>query len=184
MGKKSRVLIVASPFLIILFGAVAYEYGYLRVRSELADLQDEVSTKTKILAKYKTQIAEKPHLEEKLAAMRAARKADNAKMIEGQTPSIAAASLQNAITGMITARGGKTSSERAEKTEDVGKFKVVTVTIDAIFPDTRVLSDTLYTIETQVPYLVVRELDVRIMNFKDPRELTVKLKLSGLMGGT
>jgi hypothetical protein len=104
-------------------------------------------------------------------------------MIEGQTPSLAAAALQNTIKGMITARGGTISSERAEKPEDTGKFKMITVTIDAILPDTRALGDTLYAIETQTPYLVVRELDTRIRNFKEPRDLMVKLKVSGLTGG-
>jgi hypothetical protein len=60
---------------------------------------------------------------------------------------------------------------------------MVTVTIDAILPDTRALGNTLLAIETQTPYLVVRELDVRIRNFRDPKDLTIKLKVSGLTGG-
>jgi hypothetical protein len=57
------------------------------------------------------------------------------------------------------------------------------VTVDAVLPDTRALADTLYAIETQTPYLAVRELDARIRNFREPRDLTVKLKVSGLTGG-
>jgi hypothetical protein len=183
MGKRSRILLIAVPLMIILIGAVVYEYGYLRVQSELTDLKDVVSAKSKILAKYTELIAEKPRLEETLAARRETRKAENSKMIEGQTPSVAAASLLNVVKGMITSRGGSIASERVEKPEAAGKFKIIAVTFDAVMPDTRALTDIIYAIETQTPYLVVRELEVRIRNFKDPRDLTVKLKVSGLMGG-
>jgi general secretion pathway protein M len=183
MGKRSRILVIAVPLLIILFGAVVYEYGYLRVQSELRDLKDSVSAKSNILAKYKALIAEKPRLEEKLASERETRKAENSKLLEGQTPSVAAAALQSAVKGMITSRGGTIASERVEKPEGTGKFRTITVTFDAVVPDTQILAGTIYAIETQTPYLVVRELDVRIRNFKDPRDLTIKLKVSGLLGG-
>ena len=74
------------------------------------------------------------------------------------------------------------NSERVEKAEEVGKFKVISVTVDAVFPDIRALSDTLVTIETQTPYLVVREVDVRVRNYTDPKDLIVKLKVAALAG--
>jgi hypothetical protein len=146
-------------------------------------MENTESVKLRTLEKYINLIADKPRIEEKLAAMRETRKAESTKMIEGQTPSVAAATLQNSVKGMITARGGSISSDRVEKPEDAGKFKMITVTVDAVLPDTRALGDTLYAIETQTPYLVVRELDTRIRNFKEPRDLMVKLKVSGLTGG-
>jgi hypothetical protein len=183
MNKKSNILVVAIPLMIILLGAVIYQYGYLRVQTELTAMEDTTAVKAKTLEKYMSLIADKPRMEEKLNVLRETRKAENSKMIEGQTPSLAAAALQNTVKGMITARGGTISSERTEKPEDTGKFKMVTVTIDAVLPDKRALGDTLYAIETQTPYLVVRELDARIRNFKEPRDLMVKLKVSGLTGG-
>jgi hypothetical protein len=183
MKKSSKILIIAIPLMIILFGAVIYQYGYLKVQSELTGMEDAASVKAKILEKYMTMIADKPLIEQKLAARKEARKAENSKLIEGQTPSVAAAALQSTVKAMITARGGGISSERVEKPEDTGKLKMITVTIDAVLPDTRALGDTLYAVETQTPYLVIRELDVRIRNFKEPRDLMVKLKVSGLTGG-
>ncbi len=183
MRKSSRILWIAVPLMIVLFGFVAYEYGYIKVESELTDLKDAASSKSKILAKYGVLIAEKPGIEKALATMRETRKAENSKMIEGQTASVAAAGLQTAVKGMITASGGTIASERVEKPEDAGNFKMISVTFDTILPDTRALTDTIYAIETQTPYLVVRELDIRIRNYKDPRDLTVRLRVSGLMGG-
>jgi len=183
MKRNSKILMIALPLMAVLAGAVFYEYGYLRVRSELSVMKDITDTKTQTLIKYVTLIADKPRLEERLAASREARKADTSKLIEGQTPSVAAATLQNTVKSMITARGGTISSERVERPEEIGKFKVITVTVDAVLPETKALSDALYAIETQTPYLVVREIDARIRNFREPRDLLVKLKVSGLTGG-
>lgn len=183
MKNKNKMLFIAVPVMLILLGSVFYEYGYLQVRSQLNDLEDNVSVKTKMLTKYKTIIAQKAELEKRLAALIELRKTEILKTIEGQTPSIAAASLQDMVKGMITARGGTISSERAEKLEETGKFKIITVTIDAVLPDTRALADAIYAIETQSPYLVIREMDTRIRAFKEPRDLTIKLKVSALTGG-
>jgi hypothetical protein len=183
MKSKSNILLIAIPFMIILLGAVIYEYGYLRVQSELIEREDAASVELKTLKKYMALIADKPRIEAKLTALKEVRKAENSKLIEGQTPSVAAAALQSTVDVLITSRGGTISSERVEKLEEAGKFKIITVTVDAVLPDTKALSDTLHAIETQSPSLVVRELDARIRNFREPRDLTVKLKVSGLTGG-
>jgi hypothetical protein len=183
MKKNSTILIMAIPIIVLLLGAVIYQYGYLRVQSDLTDMGDAVSVKSRILEKYVGLIADEPRLERQLAGLKEIRRTENAKVIEGQTAPLAAAALQSNITEMITSRGGSVSSERAEKTEEAGTFKMVTVAIDAVLPDIMVLEDALYAIEMQIPHLVVRELDVRIRNMKEPKDLTVRLKVSGLTRG-
>jgi hypothetical protein len=55
--------------------------------------------------------------------------------------------------------------------------------MDVTFPDVSVLTDILNSIETRTPSLVVKELDVRIRDFKNPKELMVKLDVSAITGG-
>ena len=181
--KKSKTLIVSIPLAIILMGLLTYQYGYLRIQSELATIREEQAIKTKTLEKYINLISEKPVLEKKLAALKEARKADNSKLIEEQTPSLAAAQLQEIVKSTITGRGGTISSERVGKPEDFEKFKVISVSVDAVIPDSRVLSEILYSIETRTPYLVIKELDTRVKNYRDPRELMVKLDVTALTSG-
>ncbi len=183
MQKNSSFLMIALPLAIVLLGLTVYEYGYLQVQTEVAAREEAAREKKKILKKYLTLIAAKPDLEADLAALTEARKGEIAKTIEGQTPSIAAAAMQNTVKGLILARGGTIASERIDKAEDLEKFKIITVSVDAVLPDIRALSDTLFAIETQTPYLVVRELDASVRNFQAPKELTIRLKLSGLTGG-
>jgi general secretion pathway protein M len=181
--KKSKTLIVSIPLAIILMGLLTYQYGYLRIQSELSTIREEQAIKTKTLEKYINLISEKPVLEKKLAALKEARKADDSKLIEEQTPSLAAAQLQEIVKSSITGRGGTISSERVGKPEDFEKFKVISVSVDAVIPDSRVLSEILYSIETRTPYLVIKELDTRVKNYRDPRELMVKLDVTALTSG-
>ena len=183
MNRRGNLLPIAIFLLIILLGAVGYQYGYLGIRGELTEMNDAASVKLKTLTRYMTLIAERPNLEKNLTALKEVRKMETEKIIEGQTAPLAAATLQHTVKDVITSRGGSIASERVEKPENAGDFKMITVTTDAILPDTRALGDALLAIETQTPYLVVRELDVRIRNFRDPKDLTVKLKVSGLTGG-
>ncbi len=171
------------PLILVMVGYVTYQYGYLRVASDLAAIRDDKSVKTKLLEKYLMLISERPALEKKLASLKEERLADTTRLVEGQTPSLAAAALQETIKGIISGRGGSISSERVGKPEDLGKFKVISVSMDTVLPDSRALSDILYSIETRTPYLVVKELDVRIRNFREPKELSVKLDVMALTGG-
>jgi hypothetical protein len=87
------------------------------------------------------------------------------------------------VKGLITAVGGTISSERVNKSGELGKFRVVNVGMDAVFPDARSLVSVLYGMEARVPYIVVREMDARVIDFRDPRQLIVILKVAALSGG-
>jgi len=181
--KSSKFLMAAVPVGVLLLLLVIYQYGYLQLEEELGLARETAAVKTKTLEKSLDLLARRPALEAKLATLKETRRAEEVKLIQGQTPSVAAAALQNGVKGIITARGGVIASERAEKPEDYGKFKIISVTVDATFPDTKALADTLYAIETQTPFLVVREIDSRLRNYREPRELIVKLKVAGLTSG-
>ncbi len=183
MKKNSKFLLIALPLALILAGLTVYEYGYLKVQSEVAALEESAWGKKKILKKYMAAIADRPRIEADLNRLTESRKADSSKIIEGQTPSIAATAIQSTVKGMILSRGGTIASERIEKPEDLGKFKIITIAVDAVLPDIRALNDTLYALGTQTPFLVVRELDTTIRNYQLPKELSIRLKISGLTGG-
>ncbi|MBU2622728.1 MAG: hypothetical protein KKD92_10465 [Proteobacteria bacterium] len=42
------------------------------------------------------------------------------------------------------------------------------------------LSEALFAVETQTPFLVVKEIDTRVRNYREPKDLLVKLKISAL----
>jgi hypothetical protein len=183
MERRNNLVKFAVPVIAVLFVLVAYQYGYERIRAEISSIREMQVMKSRTLEKYITVIAERPLIEGRLASLKEQRKADDAKIIEGQTYSLSANTLEDIVKGIVTGRGGSISSERVEKPEDLGAFKVVNVSMDVILPDTRALSDVIYSIETRTPYIVVRELDVRARNIREPRELMVKLRIAALTGG-
>lgn len=180
MKKRNKTLIITIPLMAVLLGFMLYEYVYLRIQSDVVTIKESQAIKTRTLEKYISLIAEKPDIEKNLASLKESRKADDVKLIEGDTLSLASAALQEMVKDIVTRSGGTISSQRVGKPEDVGKFKVITVSMDTILPDPRALRDILYAIETQTPYLVVKDLDARIRNYRDPRDLVVKLDISSL----
>ena len=203
---------LAIPVLLGLLSLVLYQYVYLDVRTQKASIREQRDAKMKTLYKYVALIAEKPELEKQLAALKEQEKALRAKFIDGEPISLASANMQGMVKGIVTGRGGTITSERIGKPEDlekapllpagpaapaakaaVGKkivkpveapkIQVLNVSIDATLPDTAALADILYSIETRTPSLVVKELDTRVRNFKEPRELMVRIDAVGLYGG-
>lgn len=180
---KSKTLKLSIPLIIILMGLIVYQYGYLSIKAEMESIKEEQAIKIKTLQKYMAIISEKPFLEKRLSELMEERKSYDMKLISGQTASVATASLQETVKSIIAGRGGTISSERFIKTEKLGKFNVINVSVDAIVPDVRALSEILYSIETQTPYLVVRDIDARINNFKNPKQLSIKLDVSAITLG-
>lgn len=181
--KRNKLLFILVPVMIGLCALATYEYGYLKIEEEISSIRDEEEIKKKTLDKYVALIAEKPELEQKLSGFTEQRKASESKLIHGETQALAAAQLQEIVKGIITSRGGTISSERVGKVEEMGKFKVISVSIDTVLPDTRVLGDVLYSIETRTPHLLVKELDARVRNFREPKDLMVKFDVFALYGG-
>lgn len=182
MNKKSKLLIFSIPVIILLAGLIFYDYGIVNIYHQIEEMKEQYAAKMKIMEKYTTLLARRPVLEKQLVELKQTRKNEGTKMIAGQTAAVASASLQNTVKSIITERNGTINSENVEKSEEIRKFKIVSVTVNAVFPDIRALSDTLTAIETQTPYLVVREVDVRVRNYTNPRELIVKLKVAALAG--
>ncbi len=180
MGKSNRLLFWLLPFAAILLGVAFYEYVYVAVEAELQSIDEAKELKQKTLEKYINAIAQKGALENRINALKESRKGDESKTVDGQTPAVAAANLQNMIKGIIAGKGGTISSERVEKPEDLNRLKIITVTVDTVLPETKALHDILFLFETNPVTLLMRELDIRVRNMREPRELMVKFKVSAM----
>ena len=212
MKRNKRLLIIAVPVAVILFVFVVYQYIYVGVMSDIASIREQQDAKMATLTKYINLIAEKPELEKQLAALKEQAKAQDVKLISGEPISLASANLQGLVKGVVSGRSGTISSERIGKPEDLEKppaattaaatpaakapavkkadkpvaglkLQVLGVSIDSVLPDTSALSDILYSLETRTPYIVVKELDVRVRNFREPRDLMVRIDATGLYEG-
>jgi hypothetical protein len=187
---KSKNLWITIPLVIVLCLLVAYQYGIKTIRSERDAVQESLSVQTELLKKYNALIAQKPAFEKRLKALKETRQSYGPRLVVGMTPPLAAARLQEAIKAAVTNRDGTVSSERVEKPEDRGNFQIISVSIDAVVPDTKALSDILYAIETSTPSLVIKKLDIRKKSSRRKKktgvssQLTVKLTVQSITKGS
>lgn len=178
--KKNKPLTIAIPLLIILL-IIAAEYGYSKIQSKMASIKERQAGKTQLVEKYISLISERPALAKRFASLKEERTALNSKLIEGSTPSIAAAALQEKVKGIVAEKGGTISSERIEKTEELDAFSIISVSINAVLPDSGALNDVLYSVETHTPRLFVKELNVTVKNPRKPTgDITINLVISAI----
>lgn len=177
---RNRTLSIAAPVAIVLL-IIAAQYGYSIIQSRIVSIKEKQAVKTQLVEKYVSLISEKPALEKKLALLKEERRELNLKLIEGSTSSIAAASLQEKIKEIVTEKGGKISSERIGKSEEADAFNIISISINAVLPDSGALNNILYAIETHTPRLVVTELDIMVKNPRKPTgDITVNLVVSAV----
>ncbi|RJQ56852.1 MAG: hypothetical protein C4526_00720 [Nitrospiraceae bacterium] len=181
--KASKSLLIMMPVVVILLGIIIYQYGYLRVQSEIASIKEEQDLKSEILGKYVNLISQIPRMEKELLSRRQARDSYNAKFLAGDTDEIAAAALLDLVRGILSARGGKVSGGQIAQPSEKGIFRIINISVDAVMPDVSALSDAVYTMETHTPQFFIRDMDVRIKDLKTPRELIVKLNVSAMTAG-
>lgn len=183
MTQKKKRLLIEILIGAVLFCLTAYEYGYKALRENFSDVNEARSVKTRTLEKYTALIGQKGDLEKELAGLKEELKNEEARLMEWQGPALAAANLQNTVKDIVTSNGGNITTERVNKGEDKGPYKVASVGMDIIVPDTSALTSILFGIETKSPYYKISSLDVRVNDLKSPRELTVRLDVSALMKG-
>ena len=86
----------------ILLGFAFYDYVYVAIEEQRQSLAELTDSKQKTLGKTVNVIAQKGPLEQGINALKEKRKDAEGKMVEGQTPSVAAANMQNMIKGIVT----------------------------------------------------------------------------------
>lgn len=181
--KGFKTLLITIPIAIILFGFVIYQYGYQEIQKRISSIKEEQDVKINILKKYIALMSEIPFLEKRLVSLKEILESYNEELMEGETEAIVSASLQETVRNIITNKGGKVTHERIGQGIETGRFKVISVGIEASMPDVKALSEALYVIETYTPYLLIKDIDVSIKDYGNPRELRVKLEISALTGG-
>lgn len=178
--NKLPYLIIIS---LVLLGLTGYDYGYRNVLVKMEETKESRAIKEKTLNKYATLIAQKGSLEKELAELKEGLKDEEARLPEWQGPALAAANLQNTVKEVVSSNGGNITTERVNKSETRGNYKIVSIGMDMIVQDASVLTAILFGIESKSPYYKINNLDIRVNDLKAPREMTVRLDVSAMMKG-
>ncbi len=146
---------------------------------------DNLSTR---LDTYRRVAAQAPEYRRALDAMK--EKDGRRFYLKNTAANLAGAELQELVRNAVESSGGRIATSQNTGIKEDGRFRQIGVNVQ-FFASTSALQKTLYTIETQVPHLVVDNLTVRPLNafrgFKpvpgQEPEVNVALDVSGFMLG-
>jgi hypothetical protein len=178
--RKSRLYKIGIPLIAVLSVLLIYRYGFVSIRQKVSFIKEEQSVTLRTLEKYESLIARMPDIKKNLSSLKEQRKNSEPKLFSGNTAALAGAALQETVKGIIASSGGTIRTERINEPSQAGQFTVLNVGIEAEVPNTEALSNVLYGMETRTPYMVIKELDVRVKNIKSPADLSVRLDVLGL----
>jgi hypothetical protein len=178
--RENKRLLLGTAVIIVLAIVTGYQYGYGTYRSRIASLKETREMSLKTLSKYRKVLSEKKSIQRELNQLRRALKDEELKLLRGETPALASASLQSIVKQIISSEGATIRSERVERTEEIDGFREVSVSIDLSVDSIATLSNIIYNIESRTPYMVIKEMSIRVRNYRRPGVLTVRLRISGL----
>ncbi len=178
---KGKKLIGALLIILVLGLAIIFDNVYRVAEERKEDVADRKTLKVKKIKEYKAIVEKKKELEEIHEDYKKTLELINNYVIHGKTPALAAADVQNIIQSIITPRGGNVTRFNAKPPDNTPPFQVINIEMDATFPNISVLNDTLYPIETRKPFLYVKKIDVRPVNYMVPIDLMVNFEISALM---
>jgi hypothetical protein len=166
--------------MIVLLAMTIYEYGYKPLEAEIQMARQLRDSKTETLKKYLGIIAEIPQLEKELSRLDEEKRQQGQYLVQGQTQTVAASTIQDMVSSVITSRGGNTQSQRIDKPTKSGKFNIINIHFGAIVPDIKALTDILLALQANKPTIVIKEIDLRLQNFRDPRQLFVHMTVTAM----
>ena len=161
--------------------------GYLGVAAPLmdgyAEARAEIVAKRERLTRLYRVAALRDGLQARLSALRRTQ-ADSGVFLDGSTPALAAARLQDRVSRLAGQTGGEVRSVQSLKPEPGDGVTRIAVKA-RVTGDVRALQELLYALETGRPLIFVEDLEVRARLRRgetglalDP-ELTVNLTLAG-----
>ena len=148
-------------------------------QAQIADYRESIARLELIAAKQ-------PAFEQQVQQLRRQRKLVR-YTLGAQSPTLAAAALQDRVKSIVEENGGRLTSTRILPVSDVGPFFQVAVNVQ-MRVSTKALQGVLYGLESGAPYLLVENLTILSRGSRVYRraqsasaELDVRFDLSGLM---
>jgi Type II secretion system (T2SS), protein M subtype b len=148
--------------------------------------QEQIADYREDIARFERIAAKQPALEQQVQELTRQRKLVR-YTLGAQSPTLAAAALQDRVKSIVEENGGRLTSTRILPVSDVGPFFQVAVNVQ-MRVSTKALQDVLYGLEGGAPYLLVENLTILSRGSRVYRrtgstsaELDVRFDLSGLM---
>ncbi len=177
-SRRERNIVAATVLTAVVFCVVQFVVNpFLDSQRQI---QEQIPIKLKQLEKYRHFVAGKARAEENLKQVQLWEKRANNRMLAGNTAPLAAANLQEILKTLSAKNRIKIHSEKVLDARSFDYFEQIPVQID--FTSTIAdLTDFVYDIETYQKALSITDLNIRVTNRRDPRDVRATVVVAGFM---
>jgi len=184
LGERRRFFKKKTLWLILsLIGALTlYFLGIIPWLEAKKKMEEEIQMKQHLVLKYQEYINGKKGIEEDLRNLRLRFENIKKRLIEGETPQLASANLQEIIKKIATSKDIQIRSFRILEPKDLNYYRRISIQID--FNPTHSLLNLvqfLSEIENHEKMLNVSEMDLLVFNIRMPNNIQGNLTISGWM---
>lgn len=169
-------------FLSILGIIVLYFFGIMPWVEARKKIEEEIKLKHHLVLKYQEYINGRKDIEEDLKILKARLEKIKKRLIEGETPQLASANLQEIIKKMAASKDIQIRSFRILEPKDLNYYRKISIQID-FNPNNSLLNlvQFLNEIENHEKVMVISEMDFLIFNIRRPNNIQGSLTISGWM---
>jgi hypothetical protein len=144
-----------------------------------------IALNQRILLKYAEILQNRKTVEEGLAGTQKQREEIQKRLIQGETPQLGAAHLQDLVKRLAEKNNLGLRSFRNLDPKEVGSFRRISVQIEFNpLSSMQNLTQFLYELEHQEQELMISEMDILVFNPRMPNTIQGNLIISGLMKGS
>ncbi len=158
LSKRERSLVGLSALILIIFIAKFAVVTPFLERREWVKRQLEIQPQ--LLAKNLRYVGQKDAMLAALEAARAQNKAEEAKFLTGDTPSVSASDLQETVQALAGREGTQVITTRVLNPEPAGPFSKIGIQME-IGGQIQQIANLIKAIETSPKLLVIDEINVR-----------------------
>ena len=174
--KREKSFII---FLVLFCVAYASYIMIEKLVKNQKKIREEISNSIWIIKKNQDVLGMKTLYEKEKVSAESSLQNFVGYLLQESDSALAAANLQKTLDKFASESNMSIQSKKARNPSDVGIFKEIPVEIN-LKGTTRQLHDFLYKIEYKIPkLLVIRLIEIRIDNYRDPKEIFTKIVVAG-----
>lgn len=146
------------------------------------NIREEIPIRTRQLEKYRQFVAGKGQAHQQLRRIQEASRIAQARVLSGETASLAAANLQDILKTLAAKHQINIKSEKVLDTKSLDFFDEIFVQIEFTTMISN-LARFLYDIETYPKVLMIPDCSISVNTYRGPRDVRATVVVSGLMSG-
>jgi Tfp pilus assembly protein PilO len=176
IAKRDKKFLVGGALAFVLFLIITYVIAPF-IESE-KEIQEGTQQKEMILQKYERIINQRGEVEKKLAQLRGKQNEVSRALLQGGTPSLAAAEMQKILEKMSSTHELELKSVKVQDAEERGAFLAIPIEVRLI-TDLNRTRKFLADLEKNQKYFTIPQLRISLQNQRDPKEVIVTLVITG-----